>query len=414
MNIEQLVQLTQQYKEFSPERIALSQSIGASPEERKAIATQVKLLKGLERKLPSWAKTGVYIHTHLNLEQSSSETTALYKQRFVQPNDTLLDLTGGIGVDFWAMSQVAYRSIYTEQDIQLYKASLHNLKKLLPQQDFICIEGNSMLMLEQLIAEYRPSLIYVDPARREDQQAHKRVYAIEDCSPSLHELIQHLQTKPKPTQPIRILAKLSPMLDVKHTLRSIPQTDKVYSIAHRGEVKELLLEINPFSKLTDSKCEDYINNVPLIACNIDSQGIAHTFESCFTKEISPCPIATDLGKYLYEPNGAILKLGLYNSIGTHTNTLKLHPHSQFYTSDEIIADFPGRKFEITEVIPYQSKLIKQLHKRISKAQITCRNFPLSADDLRKKLKLTDSSEATIVATTLYDGSHILLLCKAID
>lgn len=411
MDIQKIINLTEKYKDLSADRIALSQHIGDTSDERRAVAIQASLRSKLKRKLPSWFEAQVYIPSQLNLEQASSESTALHKRRFVQKEDILLDLTGGMGVDFWALSSVAQRSIYTEQNEELVNATEYNLGKLCKERNIELIHADSMLLLEDLLTKYEPTLIYVDPARREDQKADKRVYALEDCTPSLQELILRIRALPDKAMHPRILAKVSPMLDITHTLRTIDAIEGVHCIALRGEVKEILLEIYPNSNICE---EERLQNTRLTAYNIDSQGNELSFSGTLQEEQTAQPnFSSSLGTFLYEPFGSLLKLGLYNLISERLSVGKLHTNSQLYTNTELIENFPGRKFRILEIIPYESKIIKRLKSEVPKAQITCRNFPLSAEALRKKLKIEDSNEATIVATTLYDGSLVMILCEVL-
>ena len=411
MDIQKIINLTEQYKNLFADRIALSQHIGDTSDERRAVAIQASLRSKLKRKLPSWFEAQVYIPSQLNLEQASSEPTALHKRRFVQNEDILLDLTGGMGVDFWALSSVAQRSIYTEQNEELANATEYNLGKLCKERNIELIHADSMLLLEDLLTKYEPTLIYVDPARREDQKADKRVYALEDCTPSLQELILRIRALPDKAMHPRILAKVSPMLDITHTLRTIDAIEGVHCIALRGEVKEILLEIYPNSNICE---EERLQNTRLTAYNIDSQGNELSFSGTLQEEQTAQPnFSSSLGTFLYEPFGSLLKLGLYNLISERLSVGKLHTNSQLYTNTELIENFPGRKFRILEIIPYESKIIKRLKSEVPKAQITCRNFPLSAEALRKKLKIEDSNEATIVATTLYDGSLVMILCEVL-
>ena len=411
MDIQKIINLTEKYKDLSADRIALSQHIGDTSDERRAVAIQASLRSKLKRKLPSWFEAQVYIPNQLNLEQASSESTALHKRRFVQKEDILLDLTGGMGVDFWALSSVAQRSIYTEQNEELVNATEYNLSRLCKERNIELIHADSMLLLEDLLAKYEPTLIYVDPARREGQKVDKRVYALEDCTPSLQELILRIRALQDKAMHTRILAKVSPMLDITHTLRTIDAIKGIHCIALRGEVKEILLEIYPNSNICE---EERLQNTRLTAYNIDSQGNELSFSGTLQEEQTAQPnFSSSLGTFLYEPFGSLLKLGLYNLISERLSVSKLHPNSQLYTNTELIENFPGRKFCILEIIPYESKIIKRLKSQVSRAQITCRNFPLSAEALRKKLKIEDSNEATIVATTLYDGSLVMILCEVL-
>ena len=411
MDIQKIINLTEKYKDLSADRIALSQHIGDTSDERRAVAIQASLRSKLKRKLPSWFEAQVYIPSQLNLEQASSEPTALHKRRFVQKEDILLDLTGGMGVDFWALSSAAQRSIYTEQNEELANATEYNLGKLCKERNIELIHADSMLLLEDLLTMYGPTLIYVDPARREGQKGDKRVYALEDCTPSLQELILRIRALQDKAMHTRILAKVSPMLDITHTLRTIDAIKGIHCIALRGEVKEILLDIYPNSNICE---EERLQNTMLTAYNIDSLGKELSFSGSLQEEQTAQPnFTSSLGTFLYEPFGSLLKLGLYNLISERLSVSKLHPNSQLYTNTELIEDFPGRKFRILEIIPYESKIIKRIKSQVPRAQITCRNFSLSAEALRKKLKIEDSNEATIVAPTLYDGSLVMILCEVL-
>lgn len=412
MEIQRIMALAAQYAGERPERILLSERIGCTVEERRAVATQLELRRALERKLPSWYEAGVYLPTHLSLEQASSEAIARYKCAFVQPTDRLIDLTGGLGVDFWAMSSIAASAIYIEQDERLYAASCHNLLRLGLNTPYSCRSAEALSELSELLPSYKPTLIYVDPARRVDQQRAQRVYAIEDCSPNLHDVVRLIKEQGDPSEPLRLLAKLSPMLDVKHTLRTLPEVTAVHALALGPEVKELLLEIAPWSPRSAGAADE--RDIPLTAHQIGRSSAPLVFTSTYAEEREPCTLAKSLGAFLYEPSGAVLKLGLYYSIGRRYALQKLHVHTHLYTSDTLVADFPGRVLRIEELIPYQSKHIKSLGKRIAKAQITCRHFPLSAERLRQQLGIGEDHQHTIVGTTLEDGARVLLVCSPVS
>lgn len=57
--------------------------------------------------------------------------------------------------------------------------------------------------------------------------------------------------------------------------------------------------------------------------------------------------------------------------------------------------------------------LKEALKGMNRANIAVRNFPLSVDQLRKKLKLKDGGEVYLFATTMADGQHRLFICRKI-
>ena len=85
----------------------------------------------IRTKLPLWyAEPGLLYPQSLSLEQCSSQATALYKQRFVLSVDRVADLTGGLGVDSWSLSQPAASVDYFERSEELCACARHNFVAL--------------------------------------------------------------------------------------------------------------------------------------------------------------------------------------------------------------------------------------------------------------------------------------------
>lgn len=408
LDIPQIMAWAKEYSQLTADRILL----GSNPIPRDArplVALQVAQSKALTKKLPSWSRAAAYLPSALNLEQCSSELAASYKKQFVRPSDCILDMSAGLGVDFTALASRAKQGVYVEQTPPLIEAAHYNLPRVLPESDICIVGGDSMELLPELVAQHRPSLIFIDPARREGQVRDRRVYAIEDCTPNLLDLLEMLPClyqdieMPMP----RLLVKLSPMLDITHTLRLVPTTSQLHIVSVRGEVKELLLYLDP--ELRRPSAEDIPIYVAELRESFESE--THCWQAGLRGEQSThLSIASSLGTYLYEPSGGMMKSGLFKSIAAHYDLQALHPDSHLYTSDRFVPDFIGRKFRCEEVIPFQASQLKRIGKTIGNAQISCRNFPLSPDELRKRLGIRDNSQRTILATKLWNDRQVLLNC----
>jgi hypothetical protein len=127
-------------------------------------------------------------------------------------------------------------------------------------------------------------------------------------------------------------------------------------------------------------------------------------------DISYC---NEVSKYLYEPNASIQKAGCPKRVSSKYHVEKLHPNSHLYTSKQFVHNFPGRIFEVVEVLGFSKTDIKRVQ-ALAKANITVRNFPESVQLLRKRLKLADGGDNYIFATTLNNGNKALILCKKTD
>lgn len=378
--------------------------------ERLQLQQQLAQQRLVKDKLPSWQLVLAYIPSSLALEQCSSQQAAEYKQRFVRPEDRLLDMTGGLGVDFSALAAVAHAGVYVEQQPQLVAAARYNLPRLLPDRPVTIYEGHSTELLDELLERHQPTLIYLDPARREQGDRQRRVYALEDCEPDLLSLLprirEHYSALGLPLP--RLLVKVSPMLDLKHTLRSVPEVQELHVVAVQSEVKELLLSID-LAAPSPSSYQD----VPLVISLLGG-GMEQSlrFERAFAEEEAlTAHYAAELGRWLYLPHAALMKAGLYKSLAARYGLEPLHVSSHLYTSDEACPDFPGRCYEVDEVLPFSSSLLRRLAKERLAAQIICRNFPLSADELRRRLKASEHDTVALLGTTLSSGEAVLIRCR---
>ena len=410
--IHHIRSLQETYRGTSPDRLLLGKG-SLSREERTALALQLTAEPTLHKKLPSWHTAGVFLPSSLTLEQCSSEEAARYKARFASPSDRLLDLTGGFGVDFWALASVTGEGVYVERQADLVASARANLPRLLPSARLTLLHGESLPLLPELIATHRPTLIYLDPARREGADTTRRVYAIEDCEPNLHTLLPELTAlyRTLDTPLPRLVVKLSPMLDVVHTLRSVAGVQELHIVSVRGEAKELLLLID----LNRCSEEAQPEAVTFVAQDLHPTHPTPAFvlpEALAEEERAVLSYTAQPRAYLLEPHAALMKTGLFRSIGAVYHLEGLHPNSHLYTTDTLPeASFPGRVFAVDAVYPFASSQLKTLGKTIGAAQITCRNFPLRPEALRAKLRIKDSAAQTLFGTTTAEGEHVLLLCR---
>lgn len=342
-----------------------------------------------QKKIPSWYQQKKIIYPqHLSLEQCSSEQTAIYKAELCS-GDTFVDLTGGLGVDFYTISQKFKRSTYVEQNEDLIKIAQHNFS-ILPHSGAINVEcGNSVDFLEAMPIVDQ---IYIDPARR--SEAGRKTVLIEDCTPDIVKIQSLLDSKAK-----NVMIKLSPMLDISLALQSLSNISSVHIISVDNECKELL-----FIKNSDNKEE-----IAFHCVNISTNSSKSTFS--FTKNDSKeTDYTNSVLNYLYEPNASIMKAGAFQYLSNRFNLKKLHTNSHLFTSETLINDFPGRIFKVNQQLGFNKKSLKELQS-IKSANLTVRNFPSTVAELRKKLKLQEGGNTYLFATTLANNNKVLLICE---
>lgn len=353
---------------------------------------QIKGKQIAKTKLPLWYNNPNIIYPeHLALEQASSEATARYKASLFK-GKSLLDLTGGLGVDFSFMSVNFKDGYYVESNPYLVELANHNFKALgLSNTTTFCCDA-----VEYLKHTDHIDTIYIDPARR--SSSGQKTVRIEDCTPDIVEIEKILDDKAD-----NIVIKLSPMLDITKALQSLNNVTDVYIISFKNECKELL-----FVKKKIREKETVLHCINIYDGHIDSFSFNKSDELSAEFEYT-----SSIAEYLYEPNASIMKAAAFKKLGSQFGLKKLHPNSHLYTSDNLIHDFPGRQFMVEDVFSLSKKELKDHLGRISKANLSIRNFPMSVDDLRKKLRLKDGGENYIFATILFDEKKILIKCSKI-
>lgn len=352
------------------------------------IAAQIESKKKGETKLPTWFKKPfIYYPNKLNLEQTSSEITANYKSQLVSGNH-LIDLTGGFGVDTYYFSKKFKKVTHCEINNDLSEIVEHNYKILeLDNIETVAEDGLKYLKNNDKFYDW----IYVDPSRRSDIKG--KVFMLEDCLPNIPE---HLETLFKFSN--HILIKASPMLDLTKAINELEFVKEIHVVAVENDVKELL-----FICEKSYKGQIYIKTV-----NHKKTSDEH-FESTFS---SPLLSNYSLPQtYLYEPNSAILKAGLFNEVSNQLELYKLHNNSHLYTLNKLIK-FPGRSFKIIQTIPYNLKGFKK-NFLFTKANITIRNFPETVAKIRKKTKIKEGGDQYLFFTTDYKNKLIIIHCEKV-
>jgi 16S rRNA G966 N2-methylase RsmD len=355
-----------------------------------SILNQIAAKTKAKDKLPTWFETANIIYpSKISVEQTSSEKTALYKSHLVS-GESLIDLTGGFGIDDFYFSKKINQVIHCEIDAQLSEIVAHNFK-VLGANNIHCLSDDSAVILEERKQKF--DWIYIDPSRRNDLKG--KVFMLNDCLPNVPENLDFYFTFSN-----KIVIKTAPILDLSAGLLELKQVKNIHIVAVENEVKELLWEIE----------KDFIGTISIKTINIGKEN-NEVFEFILDKNQSNANFGLPK-KYLYEPNAAIMKSGGFDAVATAFEVTKLHQHSHLYTSDSLL-EFPGRKFEILNSFPYQKATMKQFLEH-SKINITVRNFPDSVENIRKKWKIKEGGNQYCFFTTDVNNDKIVLICAKIN
>ncbi len=354
------------------------------------ILDQIKVRQRAKTKLPDLYDTDRFIfpksHT---FEQASSCACAKYKSSLVQ-GQSFIDLTAGGGVDAYYISKRFHSGRLVERDQETAAVLKHNFEQL-HTNCAITVENTNAA--NALNTASPVDFIFIDPSRRENNK--RGIFDLSSCSPDIINLLPLLKEKTK-----QVMIKTSPILDIEKAIHLLGQVNQVHVIQWNNECKEVLYLID-FSKEVNPA------SIIITSVNLDDNGKPITkFSYNLSDEKNIKCTYADPKKYIYEPGPAFLKAGGFKSIALFHEMDKLHPHTHLYTSNQIQPDFPGKMYEVIDIIPVKPKELQ-----IKKADLALRNFPGTVENLKKKLKLSDGGEHRIFATTLKNDSKKLIICR---
>ncbi len=373
--------------------------------DKTLVLNQIEARQLLQKKVPSWASNpDLLFPKHLSIEQCSSELTAKYKASIINGGDVFVDLTGGLGIDSFFLSEKFKTSYYVENQKELCDLAEHNFAVLGRKITVVNEDSESFLSKNQDF-----DLIFIDPARRDVYN--RKMVSLHDCSPDVVKLVETFPetSSRKPS----FLIKASPMLDISLITNELQNISEIHIVSVRNECKEILIKIEPgFDGEIKYFCVNLQNDTVISTAVKRSGEISFEFSES-TENSAVSTFAPTIKRYLYEPNASLMKSGAFKLISQRFAIDKLHVNSHLYTSDNLISDFPGRIFEVVGFAPFNKKVKKELLKDITEASVATRNFPLSANELRKNLNLKESDKNYVFGTTLIGEKKVMILCKKI-
>lgn len=333
-----------------------------------------------QERLPIWHRQDTIVYPPaLNVEQASSERAACLKVEFLQhkigdlSSKTLLDLTGGFGVDSYFFSRIFKTVFFVEPNSALLEISAHNHGVL----------GSSNIQYYNTSAERfldsPPSesfdVIFIDPSRR--ITGDKKVFSLTQCEPNVVALQQKILKHAS-----YFLLKASPLLDIQVGLKELRFVKEVVISSIQNECKELLFF-----------CEQDFKSEPVIT-TINENGRDANFSFLLSEERATEACYSDPLEYLYEPNASLLKAGAFKILSVNFDLPKLHPNTHLLTSSSFNKQFPGRVFQIESIVSDPKKLTD--HFEDGKANVFTRNYPLTVNEIRKKYGLKDGGDKYLI------------------
>lgn len=355
---------------------------------------QIECKNRIKKKLPElFANNSFLFPSTLSTEQCTAQSIAQFHASLLKDTDSVLDMTAGLCIDTYYMAQKVKNVTAIEINEATANISAFNMSNLTENVHVICDD------CVDYISDCKENfdVVFIDPARRGDNN--KRLFGLTDCQPNVIELMPQIANITN-----HLYIKASSMIDISQSIRELQfKASDIWVVGVNNECKELLLKV------------DFTLTSP-ITPNIHAINFEQNHTQSLSKFFTTNTIATQckqpaVNQYIYEPNRCIMKAQIFDVLETHYQVSQIHRNSHLFISEEDIPNFPGRRFRITEIIPFKSKEIKTLKNKHPQINVSVRNFKLSAEELKKKLKVKDGGDMYMFGTTDNENNAILIICK---
>ncbi len=349
-----------------------------------ALASLIKLRRAAKNK---FAKSEEMFFTTLSLEQATSERIAKYIAKRFKSNWTVTDLTCSLGGNAIFLAEQVKKVIAVDLSEEKINCAKENALAYGVDKKIEFIVGDAFLNINNSEA------FFLDPAR--DREGDTKTRSFLNSSPSLLDILPQLFAVTR-----NIAVKISPAFDYEE-LKTLPEEPEIEIISENNNCKVAMLWFGDFK-----------------TCKLRATGFKkEAFFSFINNEV-----VADFSlvkKYLYEPNKAISKAHLIDEVASEFSLAKIDYNLSFLTSDKLVSESDTNIFRKFEVLHYDKFSLKQFklflkNRKIDRAEIIVKNFKMTADDLRKRLKIKEGGESVIILATLQNQEKVFILAKKVD
>ncbi len=356
---------------------------------------QIECRRKVAAKLPDELQCDRFLFpAEISAQQSTSDTLARFHATLIDRGERIADLTAGLGIDAFHLSSRASEVVAVEIDAFRAEVLEHNAEVLgLNNINVISCDCREYI---NTIPDNSFDLVFIDPARRADDGS--RLFSIAQCKPDILSMMPELKRICR-----RMIVKLSPMLDVVQTIKELSDVSDIYVTGAVNECKELIA-VCDFGEL--------LRHEPMIHI-VSPDAKWPAFDFTLSDESATDVVCGDVhvGDWLYEPSAPAMKAAPWGLLCSRFGLKKLHSNTNLYVADCRIDGFPGICWHVDAVLPFASGVLKRFSRQWPEINVAVRNFPLTAEVLRRKLRVSDIPDDSIkvIGVTACDGKQQLLI-----
>ena len=308
------------------------------------------------------------------LQQATHQAVAHHHAQLLADFPVIADLGCSIGGDLIALGQQA-TVIGLDLDFIRLAMARHNTAVYGVDAHFIQADLTAPIPLKNIVAAF------FDPARRDEA---RRIFSVQDYAPPLDKVLDWDFRA--------LLVKISPGVKIDE-IRHLPAG--IEFVSYGGELKEALLHLGELA-FTGFR-----------ATCLPAGG------TLFPMGYAPPPVTDQPRRYLYEPDPAVIRSGLFSEMLAHLNleAYRLDETIAYLTGDEPIKSAWLRCWQIDDWLPFNLKKLRArlVEKGVGKVTVKKRGSPITPEELQKMLHLKKGEHHAVVTLTRLRDQPIVLI-----
>ena len=311
--------------------------------------------------------TGAWLFTDEALQQASATPVASHRAQRLAGR-VVHDATCSIGTEVAALRSPAARVVGSDIDPVRLAMARHNLS---------AAEGPvELCRADALHPVTRDATVLVDPSRR---TAGRRRFNPRDYRPALDQLFDIYRSR-------ELIVECSPGIDFD-ILGRLGFDGEIELTSYRGSVREACLWSADFAE----------RGVRRRASMLDRG------EQLTDADPDDCPVRP-AGRWIVDPDGAVVRAGLVRHYGARHGLWQLDPHIAYLSGDQLPAGERG--FEVLQQLSFDERRLRQALEALNcgSLEILVRGVDVDPDALRRRFALRGSRPLTVVITRVGSGT----------
>ncbi|WP_454786525.1 THUMP-like domain-containing protein [Mycobacterium antarcticum] len=342
---------------------------------RAAVLVETTLLR--RRAAAKFTDASTWLFTPEALEQATAGAVAAHRAERLA-GLPVHDVTCSVGTELAALRHQGCQVVGSDVDEVRLAMAAHN----------VAVDGPEVLLCraDALSPVTRGTTVIADPARR---SAGRRTFHPRDYTPALDDLLAIYTDRD-------LAVKCAPGIDF----------DLVRRMGFDGEI-----EVTSLGGGVREAC--------LWSPGLGSPGVTRRAtlldrgEEITDAESDDCSVAT-AGRWIVDPDGAVVRAGLVRHYGARHGLWQLDPAIAYLSGDELPDGVRG--FEVIAELGFTERVLRQeLSARdVGAVEILVRGVGVDPDVLRSRLRLRGSQRLSVVITRIGAGSAsraVAYLCR---